>query len=207
LVEDGDEARYVAMDAKVTSPAELKKQPISSLQSPYVASAITPLCPTLSTGLLYTLNGMVAGSSACYHFEISQRDKTTVALLGQGAQTDANLTLFRHEEDNSLTALDISATAGNTDEGILALTKPDHYYWFIETVADDGSVFNFAAIENTAADAYELNDIQALATVLADKKNRRRSSLQKKRNKIFVHHRKQEDLVSQSDVPNFKGDT
>lgn len=173
-VENGGEARYVAMDTEVKSSviSTADKTVISSIQSPDIASAITPLCPTLSTGLLYTLNGMVAGSSACYHFEITQRGKTTVLLLGQGAQTDANLTLFRHEEDDSLTVVGTSATAGNADEGILALTEPGHYYWFIETVAGDGSAFNFAAVENTAADAYELNDIQALATVLPDKQNR-----------------------------------
>ncbi len=175
VVENAGEARYVAMDTEVKSSVILqdqKKAVNPSLHSPVVASAITPLCPTLSTGLLYTLNGMVAGGSACYHFEITQRGKTTVMLLGQGTQTDANLTLFRHEEDDSLTVVGTSATAGNADEGILALTEPGHYYWFIETVAGDGSAFNFAAVENTAADAYELNDVQALATALPDKQNR-----------------------------------
>lgn len=170
VIEYEGEAAYVPIEIDQVKQTAKKATAVNFMQT--TASTITPLCPTLSTGLLYTLNGLVAGNSACYHFEVTQRGKTTVLLLGQGAQTDANLTLFRHEEDDSLTVVGSSTSVGNGDEGILALTEPGHYYWFIDVVAGDGSPFNFAAVENTAADQYELNDIQALATVLPDKQNR-----------------------------------
>jgi len=135
-------------------------------------TAITPLCTTLNTDTLYNLGGTSAGNAYCYHFEITQRAKTTVLLVGQSAATNANLTVFRHEADDSLSVVGSSANAGNADEVVLALTEPGHYYWYIDVVASDGSNFNFAAVANTSADSYELNDSVALSTALPDKANK-----------------------------------
>ena len=131
-------------------------------------SAITPLCPTLSINTAYTLSGTATGGSYCYHFQLAQRSKTQAFLIGQNANTDFALTLVRHEENDTLTVLGTSDQVGNADEVLLALTQPGHYYWLMDAIASDGSPFQFGAVTNTAADAHELNDVPALATVIPD---------------------------------------
>ncbi len=88
-----------------------------------MASATTPLCPTLNINTAYTLPDTETGGSYCYHFEVTQRAKAQVFLVGQSTNTDFALTLLRHEADDSLTVLGVSDTAGNADESVLALTS------------------------------------------------------------------------------------
>ncbi|WDE12748.1 hypothetical protein [Thalassomonas haliotis] len=177
-----DDSHYLILDSQPLVPAAVKNLQQPSVKVPLKTSqqrvslsaetaAITPVCPTLNIDTLYTLNNSTAGSASCYHFEITQRAKTTVLVVGQNAQTNANLTVFRHEADDSLTVVGSSANAGNADEVVLALTEPGHYYWYIDLVAADGGAFNFAAVANTSADSYELNDSLALSTPLGDKLN------------------------------------
>ncbi|WDE06319.1 hypothetical protein SG34_005180 [Thalassomonas viridans] len=178
-----DETSYLMLDTQDAAPEVFKTLPRPSVKVPLKpaqervsltaeTAAITPLCPTLNIDTLYTLSNSTAGSASCYHFEITQRAKTTVFLVGQNPQTDANLTLFRHEAGDSLTVMGSSANTGNSDEAVLALTEPGHYYWYIDVVAADGGDFNFAAVANTAIDSYEYNDTVATSTALPDKMNR-----------------------------------
>ncbi|WP_281556052.1 hypothetical protein [Thalassomonas sp. RHCl1] len=166
-------------------------------------TAITPLCTTLNIDTLYTLTDSTAGSASCFHFEITQRAKTTVFVTGQNAQTNANLTLFRHEADDSLTIVGSSANAGNADEVVLALTEPGHYYWYIDVVAADGGAFNFAAVANTSADSYELNDSVALSTPLGDKLNNISGNMDSSADVDYYHFtavRGQDTSISLSDT-------
>lgn len=140
----------------------------SSVSATSTMSTITPLCPTLAIDTAYTLSGTTTGGSYCYHFQVTQRAKTQVFLIGQNASTDFALSLIRHEEDDTLTVVGTSDQVGNGDEVLLALTEPGHYYWLMDAYASDGSPFQFGAILNTAADAHELNDVPELSTVIPD---------------------------------------
>ncbi|WP_225085888.1 hypothetical protein U1R68_02645 [Pectobacterium colocasium] len=151
-----------------TDEKNTQKKSLSSTQPLANDSAFTPLCPTLAVNSIYTLDGLQTGGSACYHFEITQRSKTTAFVVGQSAETDIALSLFRDDGQNNLTAINYSDQPGNADEATLNLTQPGHYYWFMEANAADGSAFNFGAIVNTNVDDYELNDIPSLATPLSD---------------------------------------
>ncbi|WP_323660881.1 hypothetical protein [Pectobacterium versatile] len=149
-----------------------QKKSLSSRQALANDSSFTPLCPTLSVNSIYTLDGLQSGGSACYHFEITQRSKTTAFVVGMSPETDIALSLMRDDGQNNVTAINYSNQAGNADEATLDLTPPGHYYWFMEANTADGSGFNFGAIVNANIDAYELNDIPALAFSLPDGLNR-----------------------------------
>ncbi|MBD1584262.1 hypothetical protein [Pseudoalteromonas sp. S16_S37] len=133
--------------------------------------AITPRCPTLSTGNLYTLSDSNAGDNICYHFEITERSKTTALLVGQSQGTNVNLSIIKHNPDNTFTAIGSSANPDNQDEVVLALTEPGHYYWFMEVIESDGAAYNFGAAVANNLDSYEFNDTVALSTVLPDRQN------------------------------------
>ncbi|WP_113633182.1 hypothetical protein DUT67_02745 [Pectobacterium peruviense] len=145
-----------------------QKKSLSSSQALANDSSFTPLCPTLAVNSIYTLDGLQSGGSACYHFEITQRSKTTAFAVGMSPETDIALSLMRDDGQNNVTAINYSDQAGNADEATLNLTQPGHYYWFMEAKTADGSGFNFGAIVNTNIDAYELNDIPSLAYPLPD---------------------------------------
>lgn len=149
-----------------------QKKPLSSTQPLANNAAFTPLCPTLAVNSIYTLDGLQSGGSACYHFEITQRSKTTAFVVGMSPETDIALSLMRDDGQNNVTAINYSNQAGNADEATLDLTPPGHYYWFMEANTADGSGFNFGAIVNANIDAYELNDIPSLAFSLPDGLNR-----------------------------------
>ncbi|WDF98463.1 hypothetical protein PSR30_19150 [Pectobacterium carotovorum subsp. carotovorum] len=145
-----------------------QKKPLSSTQPLANNAAFTPLCPTLAVNTIYTLDGLQSGGSACYHFEITQRSKTTAFVVGMSPETDIALSLMRDDGQNNVTAINYSNQAGNADEATLDLTPPGHYYWFMEANTADGSGFNFGAIVNSNVDDYELNDIPSLAFPLSD---------------------------------------
>ncbi|KAA3669702.1 hypothetical protein LHL03_18965 [Pectobacterium carotovorum] len=154
-----------------TAQADAKsaqKKPLSSTQPLANNAAFTPLCPTLAVNTIYTLDGLQSGGSACYHFEITQRSKTTAFVVGMSPETDIALSLMRDDGQNNVTAINYSNQTGNADEATLDLTPPGHYYWFMEANTADGSAFNFGAIVNTNVDDYELNDIPSLATPMSD---------------------------------------
>lgn len=92
-------------------------------------------------------------------------------LVGQSTETDVNLSVLRHNPDDTFTAIGTSANTGNLDEVVLALTEPGHYYWFMEVIDSDGSPFNFGAAVATNLDAYEFNDTVATSTLLSDKQH------------------------------------
>lgn len=147
----------------------MKKQRVNKLNEELaVESTITPICPTLATGNLYTLSNSQPGESICYHFEITERSKTTALLVGQSTETDVNLSVLRHNPDDTFTAIGASANVGNLDEAVFALTEPGHYYWFMEVIDSDGSPFSFGAAVTANLDAFEYNDTEALATILPD---------------------------------------
>lgn len=173
LTSAGEVDKYITTD-KLSSGLSAKKKSLSvsnATTEPQVENAITPICPTLSTGSLYTLSNSQPGESICYHFEITQRSKTTALLVGQSTETNVNLSVLKHNEDDTFTAIGTSANAGNLDEVVLALTEPGHYYWFMEVIESDGTPFNFGAAVAANLDDYEFNDTPALATVLPDKQN------------------------------------
>ncbi|WP_224557398.1 hypothetical protein [Pectobacterium versatile] len=149
-----------------------QKKSLSSSQALANDSSFTPLCPTLAVNSIYTLDGLQSGGSACYHFEITQRSKTTAFVVGMSPETDIALSLMRDDGQNNVTAINYSDQQGNADEATLNLTQPGHYYWFMEAKVADGSSFNFGAIVNTGIDAYELNDIPSLASPLSNVINR-----------------------------------
>ncbi|WP_052713138.1 hypothetical protein [Pseudoalteromonas rubra] len=177
----------LAIDHDLEHAGQVKKfvnnalnAPVAVMQSQRVASAsvqsettaaITPVCPTLATGSLYTLSNSSAGESICYHFEITERSKTTALLVGQSQGTNVNLSIIKHNPDNTFTAIGSSANPGNQDEVVLALTEPGHYYWFMEVVESDGAEYNFGAAVANNLDPYEFNDTVALSTVLPDRQN------------------------------------
>ncbi|QIZ48784.1 hypothetical protein [Dickeya zeae] len=131
-------------------------------------STFTPLCPTLSINASYTLSGLQTGGFACYHFEITQDAKTTTYITGQSAGTNMSLMLLSDDGKNNLTQMFHSDNPDNSDEVTINLTKPGHYYWYIEANVTDGSTFTFGSIVNTNIDQYELNDSPSLATVIPD---------------------------------------
>ncbi|MCG7535594.1 hypothetical protein [Pseudoalteromonas sp. OOF1S-7] len=135
------------------------------------ATTITPQCQTLSTGNLYTHPGLNTGATDCYHFEITERGKTTALLLNQEAGNNIDLSLIRHNEDDTYTALGLSNNTGTADEAVVALTEPGHYYWFFEAQEGNAKPFGFGAIVATQLDGYEFNDTVATATILDDKQH------------------------------------
>ncbi|MEQ9863627.1 hypothetical protein [Pectobacterium aroidearum] len=151
-----------------TDAKSAQKKSLSSTQALANDATFTPLCPTLAVNSIYTLDGLQSGGSACYHFEITQRSKTTAFVVGMSPETDIALSLMRDDGQNNVTAINYSNQAGNADEATLDLTPPGHYYWFMEANTADGSGFNFGAIVNTNVDDYELNDIPSLATPMSD---------------------------------------
>ncbi|WP_105169151.1 hypothetical protein [Pseudoalteromonas sp. T1lg23B] len=133
--------------------------------------SITPVCPTLSTGNLYTLSGASAGNTICYHFEITERSKTTALLVGQTGASNIDLSVLKHNSDDTFALLGTSANPGTDDEVVVALTEPGHYYWYMEVKESDGSAFNFGAAVATQLDEYEFNDTVATATMLSTGQN------------------------------------
>ncbi|MBE0377154.1 hypothetical protein [Pseudoalteromonas prydzensis] len=149
------------------------KKALSSVANTEVSTtSITPQCPTLATGNLYTLSGLNVSGTACYHFEITERSKTTALLLNQETGNNIDLSIIRHNEDNTYTTLGTSSNAANADETVVVLTVPGHYYWFMEAQESTGAAFNFGAAVTTELDDYEFNDTAATATVLADKQHK-----------------------------------
>lgn len=167
----GEINKFVTTDV-FPQKALMKKQSAVKLNKELaVESTITPICPTLATESLYTLSNSQAGESICYHFEITERSKTTALLVGQSTDTDVNLSVLRHNPDDTFSVIGTSANTGNLDEVVLALTEPGHYYWFMEVIDSDGSPFNFGAAVATNLDAYEFNDTVATSTLLSDKQH------------------------------------
>ncbi|MEI7188713.1 pre-peptidase C-terminal domain-containing protein [Dickeya dianthicola] len=157
-------------DASVLKAATQKKQAksLSSSQAATSDSTFTPLCPTLSINASYTLSGLQNGGVACYHFEITQDSKTTTYITGQSAGTNMSLMLLSDDGKNNLTQMFYSDNPDNSNEVTINLTKPGHYYWYIEANVTDGSAFTFGSIVNTNIDQYELNDVPSLATIFPD---------------------------------------
>lgn len=162
----------VAKELERQAAAQLQqRKEATAMQSRVALASFTPLCPTLSINTLYTLNGPQMGNAYCYHFAVAQKAKSTALLRGQNANTDFALTLLKDDGANNLSVVAISDVIGNGDEFITALTEPGNYYWYMEPYATDGTPINFGVVVNAQIDAYELNDIPALATVLPDKLN------------------------------------
>ena len=163
-----------AQQIEPAPPSDEATEQLQSEQFPTqsVINSVPPLCPTLSTGVLYTLDGTTANTSLCYHFEITARSKTTLLVVAQNAATDIDLSLIRHNSDDSLTTLGQSATSGNADEAVLAFTEPGHYYWFMQINQSDGGPFSFGAAVNTQVDQYEPNDSIETAIQLPDRQNK-----------------------------------
>ena len=152
--------------------AELQqRKDAAAVQSRATLASFTPLCQTLGINTLYTLNGPQMGNAYCYHFAVTQKAKSTALLVGQNANTDFALTLLKDDGANNLSVVAVSDVIGNGDEFITALTEPGNYYWYMEPYATDGTPINFGVVVNTQIDAYELNDVPALTTVLPDKLN------------------------------------
>ncbi|MFC3030987.1 hypothetical protein ACFOEE_00380 [Pseudoalteromonas fenneropenaei] len=143
----------------------------SSHGTPVTTSAITPVCPTLAVNTVYPLGGSQTGDVLCYHFAVTQNSKTSAFLVGQSAATNVNLTIIRHNPDDTFTALAASANGANQDELAVALTEPGDYYWYMEVISSDAADFSFGAIVSTQLDAYEFNDDVAHVTILPDKQN------------------------------------
>ena len=135
-------------------------------------TTITPICPTLSTGSLYTLENSAIGDINCYHFNIPERSKTTALLVGQSIDTNVDLSIIHHNPDDTFTVIGSSINANNQDEVVVTLTEPGDYYWYMEVLASDASADNFGASGATQLDAYEFNDTVELSTVLPDKQNK-----------------------------------
>ncbi|TMP37593.1 hypothetical protein [Pseudoalteromonas rubra] len=138
------------------------------------ASTITPMCQTLSLNTVYPFGGMTVGQKPCFHFEVTEPGKTTAFLFGQSVDTNINLSIVRHNPDNTFTLMANSANAANADELAAALTEPGHYYWLMDVIATDSSDIKFGAISSTQAqlDDFEANDSIATVTMLPDKQNR-----------------------------------
>jgi hypothetical protein len=167
----GEVDKFVTADVFHQKTLTKKQSAVKLNAESVVESTITPICPTLATGSLYTLSNSQPGESICYHFEITERSKTTALLVGQSTETDVNLSVLRHNPDDTFTAIGTSANTGNLDEVVLTLTEPGHYYWFMEVIDSDGSPFNFGAAIATDLDAYEFNDTVATSTLLSDKQH------------------------------------
>lgn len=150
---------------------EMKNTKTRAMAAQNAASAITPVCPTLSTGVLYNLTNVEKGTNPCYHFEITQRSKTTAILTNQAAGTNIDLNIIRHNPDNTFTVIGSSKNAGNADEGVKVLTEPGHYYWFMDAVEATNASVSFGASVATRLDAYEFNDTVATSTILSDKQH------------------------------------
>ncbi|MBQ4861544.1 hypothetical protein J8L98_07560 [Pseudoalteromonas sp. MMG013] len=152
-----------------SSLVQNKKLSRAAINAP--PQAITPVCPTLATGNQYTLSGASAGDVICYHFEITQRSKTTALLFGQTGTSNIDLSIIKHNADNTFTALGQSTNTGTDDEVVVTLTEPGHYYWYMEVAESDGSAFNVGASVTTQLDSYEFNDTVATATQLSAGQN------------------------------------
>ncbi len=132
--------------------------------------AYTPLCTTLNTGVLYTLNGTQTGGTYCYHFTITDRAKTTAILVGQDAQTDFTLSVYQ-DIDGTIYNLGTSSNAANADEVVKVITQPGEYYWYMQAVSATNATINFGAEVATNIDSYEVNDTYATRAYLADSRN------------------------------------
>ena len=80
-------------------------------QASAVQAALVQGCETtLDVNLLYTLNGVQTGNLLCYHFNLPQKARINVLLVGQTAGTDMSLSLF---QDNGFRVLPLAASAVN----------------------------------------------------------------------------------------------
>lgn len=129
-----------------------------------------PRCPTLSTNELYTLNGTTTGNVSCYHFSIKERAKTTIVLLNQSVGTDHTLNVLR-DIDGTLTLIATSNQPDNTDEIIKMMAEPGEYYWYIQTNTANNATIQFATIEATNVDKYEVNDASDVSKQLTGIRN------------------------------------
>ncbi|MCL1127158.1 hypothetical protein [Shewanella surugensis] len=132
--------------------------------------AYTPLCTTLNTGVLYTLNSTQTGGTYCYHFTIAERAKTTAILVNQDTLTDFTLSVYQ-DIDGTIYNLGTSSNAANTDEVIKVITEPGEYYWYMQALSATNATINFGAEVTTNIDQYEVNDTYATRTYLADMRN------------------------------------
>jgi len=135
-----------------------------------VTATYTPLCTTLSTNLVYTLNGTQTGGTYCYHFNISQRAKTTTVLLSQGVGTDFTLNLLQ-DINGTLYTIATSNNADNINEIIKTMTNPGEYYWYMEANSATNATIQFGAVESINFDTYEVNDASNVSTLLTGERN------------------------------------
>lgn len=150
-----------------TSIFKTKSQQTTNTVSPL---AYTPLCTTLNTGVLYTLNGTQTGGTYCYHFTVTERAKTTAILVGQDAQTDFTLSVYQ-DIDGTIYNLGTSSNAANADEVVKVITEPGEYYWYMQAVSATNATINFGAEVATNIDSFEVNDTYATRTYLANPRN------------------------------------
>lgn len=173
LTHGGEVNLFTKQSLKTTQAPNVQNQHLSQLTAlaENTASSITPVCPTLSTGALYTLTDIQQGTNPCYHFEVTKQSKTTAILTNQAEGTNIDLSIIRHNPDDTFSLVGNSNTAGNADEVVKALTEPGHYYWFMTATEANNSSVSFGASVATQLDAYEFNDTVATSTILSDKQH------------------------------------
>lgn len=135
------------------------------------AQAFTPLCQTLGINQMYNLDGVQTGNDVCYHFNVPQKARATVMLVGQSAATNMSLTLFQDDGQNNITSLGTSDNPGNANEVLAGVLPPGDYYWFMHANSADGSPFSFGVDINMTIDDFEPNDSFETAYQLPDTLN------------------------------------
>ncbi|NWB67320.1 hypothetical protein [Pseudomonas sp. I8001] len=135
------------------------------------AQAFTPLCQTLGINQMYNLDGVQTGNDVCYHFNVPQKARATVMLVGQSAATNMSLTLFQDDGQNNITSLGTSDNPGNANEVLAGVLPPGDYYWFMHVNSADGSPFSFGVDINMTIDDFEPNDSFETAYQLPDTLN------------------------------------
>ncbi|KID56963.1 hypothetical protein JF50_13875 [Pseudoalteromonas luteoviolacea] len=168
-LDSGD--RVIHSNQQLTPQPRLNRFSTQALEQAST-TAITPLCPnTLNIDTVYPLAGAQTGNSDCFHFKLANTSKIYAFVSAQSAQTNVNLSVIRHNSDDTLTLVGTSSNVAGADEIINAISQPGDYYWVLDYAQADGSEFNFGVMTSQYVDGYEVNDTIAESSILADQLN------------------------------------
>ena len=166
------QADSVVEDSRVPAPATHVRKADAKQASAVQAALVQGCETTLDVNLLYTLNGVQTGNLLCYHFNLPQKARINVLLVGQTAGTDMSLSLFQDNGQGGAIPLGTSNNPGTADESLSGVVPAGDYYWFMEAnAAVPGSSFQFGVAVDTNIDAYEPNDTPDTAFQLPDTLN------------------------------------
>lgn len=133
-------------------------EPVAKNMSPMIYNpSYSPICTTLDINTLYNIN-ISTGVYYCIYFEITQKSRTEFIALLQNSNRQVDVDVLQDiNADYNFTVLG-SSSETDSDDSVITLTEPGHYYMQMYATHADGGSISFAAASNTTIDVYEGND-------------------------------------------------